>query len=102
MSTRLRRAWRQFVKSVPGQNAGFIHGYLREGRMPLAKYRGWFDSGDLELLRRVFDIVCRERRIFLSDREQRDDLAAEIYRAFDHGAADEEELLQALSRRPPR
>lgn len=70
--------------------------------MPLSKYQGRFDPIDLELMRRVFDIVCKERRIALKDMEQRDDLAAEIIRAFDDGAADEEELLRAVSRRRRR
>ncbi len=67
--------------------------------MPLSKYQGRFDPIDLELVRHVFDIVCKERRVAVKDRKQRDDLAAEIIRAFDDGAADDEELLQALSRR---
>jgi hypothetical protein len=50
-------------------------------------------------MRWVFDTVCDERRIALKDKEQRDDLAAAIVTAFDHGATDEEDLLRAVSRR---
>lgn len=70
--------------------------------MPLSKYQGRFDPVDLERMRRVFDIVCSERRIALKDKEQRDDLAAEIVTAFDRGATDEEDLLRAVSRRRHR
>jgi hypothetical protein len=67
--------------------------------MPLSQYQGRFDPVDLEMMRRVFDTVCKERRIALKDKEQRDDLAAGIIRAFSDGVTDEAELLQAVSGR---
>jgi hypothetical protein len=70
--------------------------------MPLSKYQGRFHPVELELMRRVFDTVCNERRIALKDTAQRDDLAAEIIRAFDDGATGEADLLQAVSRRRRR
>lgn len=70
--------------------------------MPLSKYQGRIGPVDLEMMRRVFDTVCAERLIAQKDKEQRDDLAAEIVTAFDYGAADEKELLRAVSRRRHR
>jgi hypothetical protein len=70
--------------------------------MPLSKYQGRIGPVELEMMRRVFDTVCAERRIAQKDNEQRDDLAAEIVTAFDHGATDEKELLRAVSRRRHR
>jgi hypothetical protein len=82
----------------------YWHRRLLEGGpgMPLSRYQGRFDPVDLEMMRRVFDTVCNERRIALKDKEQRNDLAAEIVTAFDHGATNEEELLKAVSRRRRR
>lgn len=67
--------------------------------MPLSRYQGRFDPVDLAIMRRVFDIVCKERRIALKDKDQRNDLAEQIIRAFDDGATDEAELLRLISRR---
>ena len=67
--------------------------------MPFLQYQGRFDPADLELMRRVFDTVCNERRIAQKDKEQRDDLAAEIIRVFNDGATDEADLLKGVSRR---
>lgn len=76
---------------------------LREGPgMPLSKYQGRVGPADLEIMRRVFDTVCEERRIALKDKVQRDELAAEVIRAFSSGATDEADLLKVVSRRPHR
>ena len=62
--------------------------------MPLSKYQGRVGPADLEIMRRVFDTVCEERRIALKDKVQRDELAAEVIRAFSSGATDEADLLR--------
>ena len=70
--------------------------------MPLSRYSGMFEPADLDVLQRVFDQLCKERRLALKDKEQREDLAAEIVRAFQHGIGDEAKLLQAMSKRRKR
>ena len=67
--------------------------------MPLSRYRGVFEPADLELLQRVFDRLCKERRLALKNKVQRLELAAEIVAAFKHGIDDEAQLLQAVSKR---
>jgi hypothetical protein len=67
--------------------------------MPLQRYSGVFDTADLDLLQRVFDQLCNERRLAQKDKEQREDLAEEIVRAFRSGIMDEADLLQAISKR---
>ena len=62
--------------------------------MPLSKYQGRVGPADLEIMRRVFDTVCEERRIALKDRVERVELAAEVIRAFSSGATDEADLLK--------
>jgi hypothetical protein len=70
--------------------------------MPLLQKQGRFDPVDFQLMRRVFDTVCKERRIAQKDKEQRDELAAEIIRVFSSGATEEVDLLRAVSRRRHR
>ncbi|AZO48911.1 RNA-binding protein [Mesorhizobium sp. M4B.F.Ca.ET.215.01.1.1] len=67
--------------------------------MPLSCLDGILVPSDLELLQRVFDRLCDERRLAQKDKEQREDLAAEIVSAFRNGIADETELLRAISKR---
>ncbi|ADV15235.1 RNA-binding protein snRNP (plasmid) [Mesorhizobium ciceri biovar biserrulae WSM1271] len=45
--------------------------------MPLQRYGEIFEPIDLDLLQRVFDQLCIERRLAQKDKEQREDLAAE-------------------------
>ncbi|WP_181170724.1 MULTISPECIES: RNA-binding protein [unclassified Mesorhizobium] len=66
--------------------------------MAFKKYRGIYTPSDIDLLQRVFDRLCSERRLALKDEEQRDYLACEVIAAFDSGVADETELWRSLSR----
>ncbi|GLS31355.1 hypothetical protein SAMN04488498_114100 [Mesorhizobium albiziae] len=70
--------------------------------MPFSRYNGVFEPADLELLQRVFNQLCYERRLAQKDREQREDLATQIIREFNSGTTDEADLLQAFSRRHRR
>ncbi|WP_217578904.1 RNA-binding protein [Mesorhizobium sp. GbtcB19] len=67
--------------------------------MSLSRYSGLFDPADLDLLQRVFDQLCNERRLAQKDREQREALAEEIVGVFQNGVTDETELWRALSKR---
>jgi len=67
--------------------------------MPLSRYGGIFELADLELLQRVFDQLCNERRLAQKDREQRAALAEEIVGVFQNGTVDERNLLRVLSKR---
>jgi hypothetical protein len=67
--------------------------------MQLARHCGVYGPSELELLQRVFERLCGERRLAKKDREQREALAAEVFRAFADGTADEIDLLRAISRR---
>jgi hypothetical protein len=67
--------------------------------MPLSRYSGMFDPADLAIMQRVFDTVCKERRLALKDKKQREDLAADIIREFAHGTTDEADVLRAISKR---
>ncbi|WP_292377242.1 hypothetical protein [Mesorhizobium sp.] len=58
-----------------------------------------FTSDDLDLLQKVFDQLCRERRLALKDKDQRDQLAREVMEAFEGGFTEETELWQSLSKR---
>lgn len=62
-------------------------------------YAGVYWPADLDLLQRVFDRLCVERRLAQKDREQREDLAMEVFQVFDAGTRDEADLLRALSKR---
>ncbi|MFD1983846.1 RNA-binding protein [Mesorhizobium newzealandense] len=67
--------------------------------MPLQRYSGVFEPADLDLLQRVFDQLCIERRLAPKDKEQREELAEEIVGVFRNGITDEADLLHALSNR---
>ena len=67
--------------------------------MPLSRYNDMFEPDDLGVMQRVFDAVCKQRR--LADKDQREALAADIVREFKHGLG-EAELLQAMSKRHKR
>ncbi|MDX8448131.1 hypothetical protein [Mesorhizobium captivum] len=54
---------------------------------------------DLDMLQRVFDRLCDERRLAKKDREQREFLAKELFRLFHDGTTEESDLLRALSKR---
>ncbi|WP_292519310.1 RNA-binding protein [Mesorhizobium sp.] len=67
--------------------------------MPFAKYSSIFTPADLEIIQRVFDQLCIERRLALKDGDQRKMLAAEVMEAFENGFTDETALWQSLSKR---
>ncbi|WP_206523415.1 MULTISPECIES: RNA-binding protein [unclassified Mesorhizobium] len=67
--------------------------------MAFSKYSSVFTSTDLDLLQKVFDQLCQERRLALKDRDQRERLACQVIEAFENGFTDETELWQALSKR---
>lgn len=67
--------------------------------MPLQRYRGMFEPDDLELIQRVFDQLCSERALKLSDQERREALAWEVVITFQNGAADEADLLRRIRNR---
>ncbi|WP_189591111.1 RNA-binding protein [Mesorhizobium sp. M8A.F.Ca.ET.207.01.1.1] len=67
--------------------------------MAFSKFTSMFTSEDLDLLQKVFDQLCRERRLALKDKDQRDQLAREVMEAFEDGFTDETELWQSLSKR---
>ncbi|MET3595147.1 hypothetical protein ABID26_004559 [Mesorhizobium shonense] len=65
----------------------------------MSRYGGVYGPADLDLLQRVFDRLCDERRLAKKDREQREQLAAEVIRVFDDGITGEADLLRAISKR---
>lgn len=67
--------------------------------MPFKKYSSLFTPVDLEILQRVFDQLCQERRLALKDGDQREQLAAEVMDAFQSGFTDETELWRLFSKR---
>lgn len=67
--------------------------------MSLSRNSGVYEPADLEILQRVFDRLCSDRRLAKRDREQREYLAMEVFQLFDDGIRDEADLLQAISRR---
>ncbi|WP_292130782.1 RNA-binding protein [Mesorhizobium sp.] len=67
--------------------------------MAFSRYISMFTSDDLNLVQKVFDQLCQERRLALKDKEQRDQLAREVMEAFEDGFTEESELWQALSKR---
>lgn len=67
--------------------------------MPFSKFSSTYTSEDLNLLRKVFDQLCQERRLALKDRDQRELLALQVMGAFDNGFTDETQLWQSLSKR---
>ncbi|WP_322419562.1 RNA-binding protein [Mesorhizobium huakuii] len=67
--------------------------------MPLAGCGGMFEPEDLDVLQRVFDRLCAERRLAQKDREQREVLAQDVICLFQVGVTDEDELWRALTKR---
>ncbi|TPK61139.1 hypothetical protein FKO01_59790 [Mesorhizobium sp. B2-3-3] len=67
--------------------------------MSLSHCSGVYCPADLEMLQRVFNRLCHERRLAKKDREQRKYLAAEVFRVFEDGIQEEADLLRALSKR---
>lgn len=67
--------------------------------MQSTRHFGIYCPSELDLLQRVFERLCGERRLAKKDREQRETLAAEVIRVFAGGIADEAELLRAISKR---
>ncbi len=67
--------------------------------MLLSRYRGILEPTDLALVQRVFDRLCKERRLARKDKEQREELAGEVICAFQHGVTDEAELWRSFSKR---
>ena len=63
------------------------------------RYSGVYWPADLDMLQRVFDRLCDERRLAKNDREQREYLAKEVFQFFDDGTRDEGDLLRALTKR---
>lgn len=66
--------------------------------MSLSRNSGVYEPADLDLLQRVFDRLCKERRLALKDRDQREYLASQIFEVFDNGSTDETELWRSLSK----
>jgi hypothetical protein len=54
---------------------------------------------DLEIMQKVFEQLCQERRLAIKDSDQRTRLAAEVMEAFKNGFTDEDGLWQSLSKR---
>lgn len=67
--------------------------------MPFTKFCTIFEPGELAIMQRVFDQLCRERRLALKDMDQREWLALEVVEAFANGFVDETELWESLSKR---
>lgn len=67
--------------------------------MSLVGCSGVFEPADLDLLRRVYDKLCAERRLAHKDREQREVLAREVICHFQDGVTDEAELWRVLTKR---
>lgn len=56
-------------------------------------------DADLDLLQRIFDRLCNERRLAKKDGEQREYPAMEVFQVFDDGIKSEADLLRAFSKR---
>lgn len=67
--------------------------------MSLSRSSRVYGPADLDMLQRVFNRLCDERRLARKDREQRHHLAKEVLQAFDDGITDEMDLWSALSKR---
>lgn len=66
--------------------------------MSLSRNSGEYEPADLDLLQRVFDRLCKEGRLALKDKDQRENLASQVFEAFDSGSTDETELWRSLSK----
>lgn len=67
--------------------------------MPFTSYLGIFEPADLEIIQKVFEQLCAERRLAQKDREQREQLAAEILSVFQQGTTAEADLWRSISKR---
>ncbi|WP_179296510.1 MULTISPECIES: RNA-binding protein [unclassified Mesorhizobium] len=67
--------------------------------MSLPGCSGVYCPADLDMLERVFDRLCEERRLDKKDCEQREYLAAVVLQVFDGGTQEEAGLWRALSER---
>ena len=67
--------------------------------MPFTEYKHLFEASDLTLMQKAFDRLCVERRLAAKDKDQREELAAEVVRTFQQGAASEDDLWRTLSKR---
>ncbi|WP_292270747.1 hypothetical protein [Mesorhizobium sp.] len=65
--------------------------------MAFTKHCGIFTPVELELLQKVFDQLCNERRLALKDGGEREQLASDVIEAFQNGFSAEAELLQSLA-----
>ncbi|MDG4897749.1 RNA-binding protein [Mesorhizobium sp. WSM4976] len=70
--------------------------------MPLSRYAGTYDPAELQLIQRVFDLLCAQRGLTVREKERREDLAADILRVFNDGTRTEADLLRTLSRQADR
>ncbi|MDQ6432961.1 hypothetical protein RB623_02695 [Mesorhizobium sp. LHD-90] len=66
--------------------------------MAFVRYFAVFDSADLNVMRRVFNQLCKERRLALKDGEQREALARDVICLFRQGVTAEAALWQRLSK----
>lgn len=67
--------------------------------MPLTSYTGILTPADLKVVQKVFDQLCEERRLAQKDRDQREELAAEVVRVFQQGITSEADLRRFVSKR---
>ena len=67
--------------------------------MPFTKYSGKFEPIDLATMQRVFDQLCKERRLVLKDQDERERLAMEVVATFENGFIDETGLWESGSKR---
>ena len=67
--------------------------------MAFQRHSGIYEPAAINLLQRVFDQLCSERRLARKDREQREHLAREVIGAFESGLTNETELWRELSKR---
>ena len=66
--------------------------------MSLSRCSGVYEPADLDMLQRVFNRLCQERRLAKKDRDQREYLTMKIFQVFDDGTMDEQNLLRLLSK----
>ncbi|WP_442582535.1 hypothetical protein ACSBOB_11560 [Mesorhizobium sp. ASY16-5R] len=67
--------------------------------MPFTRYFGVFNPAELATIQKVFDRLCEERMLSEKDRDQCEELAAEVIHVFQQGKTAEAALLQSLSSR---
>ncbi|MFI0847771.1 RNA-binding protein [Mesorhizobium sp. IMUNJ 23232] len=67
--------------------------------MPFTRRFGAFNPAELEIIQKVFDRLCDERRLAQNDIDQREELAAEVIHVFQQGRTAEADLWRSLSER---